>query len=250
MIPRNREGVTEMSTLALILILSLGGGLVSMFCAFVGGIFILYLAFKEGPKLTLFAIPVAIIFFLVTETDLLRLMNMFDVYMMKPLIILLAIDVVLLFIRGVITGESKLWWLGLHGPLLIMAMLIILGAWTSFSQELPDLEGTEYIEIQEIHSTVQVESTDHAVFDGWLDDFNRAELVGGFQEDLVYNNPNTIYRFTCKDADRNLIAEFHFINNRHVLMEYKGHILVYESVEPGKMPNIDIIEFHDRILGY
>ena len=237
-----------MSTLLLVLILSLGGGIMSMLCAFAGGIFILYLAFKEGPKLTLFAIPVAIIFFLVTETDLLRLMSMFDVYMMKPLIILLAIDAVLLFIRGVLTGESKLWWLGLHAPLLVVAMLMILGAWTTTSHELPDLDGTEYIEIQEIHSTVQVESTDHAVFDEWVDDFNRAEVVGGFQEELVFNKPNTIYRFTCKDADRNLIAEFHFINNRHVLIEHKGHILVYESVEPGRMPNIDIIEFYDNFL--
>ena len=238
-----------MSTLLLALILSLGGGIMSMFCAFAGGIFILYLAFKEGPKLTLFAIPVAIVFFLVTETDLLRLMDMFDVYMMKPLIILLAIDAVLLFLRGIFTGESKLWWLGLHAPILVVVMLMILGAWTSTSHELPDLEGTEYIEIQEIHSTVQVESTDHEVFDRWLNDFRRAEMVGGFEEDLEFNTPNTIYRFTCMDEDRNLIAEFHFINNRHVMMEYKGHIVVYESVNPSRMPNNDIIEFYDNFLG-
>lgn len=240
-----------MATYLLLLVgLMLGGGVLSMFCAFAGVILMFYLAFTTGPKLTLFAIPVAIIFFVVTETDIMRLLGMFDVYMMKPLIIILVIDAVLLFIRGLITGESKLWLLGLHAPLLVVVMLALLGAWTSMPQELPSLEGTEYIEIQEIHSTVQVESTDHAVFDEWLEDYANAELVGGFQEDLVFNNPNTIYRFTCMDEDRNVIAEFHFINQRHVMMEYLGKIVVYEAVDPGQIPNDEIIEFHDRVLGY
>lgn len=221
------------------------GTFFSGLCGIAGILYIFYLNFKWGPKLTLVAIPVTLGFF-VCCVWLKDYSLMYAKHMLKYVIICLI--VIAIFCRFYF--EERYWHIVVSGTAgVVMLTMILLAVWMYAPVKFHVSDKVDNIEIQQMSESVQAYYLNSEPVEELMESLGNLEVCGSFREMTDLSKKENIYRLTLRKKNGKEIATYYFINEVYVAMEVGKTLVFYKRAEGSNyLPHDKLAEMYDYTM--
>lgn len=223
---------------------AIGGPITAALCGVGGIVYMFYLNFKLGPKLTLLAIPVAICVVLcVTLEDFLW---MYAKYMLLYVVI-----------APVVTAIICHFWLeeGYKGIVIwvtagVMVLTIgLLAGWMYIPRGFSTPDQVSKIQIQKMSESIQAVYTGSEDIENLLDALDRVEMRGSFKELAESKGSYRTYRLTLLDEQGEDVGTYYFFSRHYVAKSVGKHYVYYRWSEDSKFPYDQLVSMYNRAVG-
>lgn len=220
---------------------ALGGPLIGAICGAGGIFFIIYLNFKLGPKLTLIAIPVFICFLIYTAFEDFVLMYCKHVLLLVFVVLIAAIAICHYLyeenyhhiVIAVVAGFT-------------MITMALLANWMYQPKDFSVPNRTVAIEIQNMNETHQVVYTESEEFEKIVEELEKIEMQGTFEELVNAERGKEPYRVTFLNKNGKELKTVYFLSKHYMLKEKRKGYTYYRWTEDSRFPYDFIVSMYEN----